>query len=147
MLKSLPHPAGVAGANVRPRMTPENEPFHDGLAQGRLMLCACIECGRVHGQAVPSCPHCGGQLRWKECSGAGAVHSWVRYHRAFMPEFAKLVPYCVAAVRLDEGAIVFGRCVAGAAEPRIGQRVQAVSEAWADGFCSLAFELSQQENA
>lgn len=139
MLKSLRFPGNGESHRVQPRITPESEPFHQGLRDGRLRLPQCTGCRRMHTPPVASCPHCGGSLEWKECEGAGVVHSWVRYHRAFMPEFEMLVPYCVATVELDDGARLFGRWTAPG-EPRIGQRVKAVSEAWADGFCGLGFE-------
>jgi len=139
MLKMAEFPAPVESARVRPRITPESEPFHGGLRNGLLRLPKCSGCGRLHTPPVASCSYCCAAVGWVECEGGGSVHSWVRYHRAFMSEFEGVVPYCVVTVQLDEGVRLFGRWLSSD-EPRIGCRVQAVGERWNDGFCGLGFE-------
>jgi uncharacterized OB-fold protein len=88
------------------------------------------------------CSWCGSDSAvWAAATGFGHVHSWVRYHRGYLPEFESLLPYVVLAIRLDEGPSIIGRLVSCPSTPVIGQRVSAVIERWSDGFCSLAFEL------
>jgi uncharacterized OB-fold protein len=144
MLKITDFPGGHDSRTVRPNITADSRPHHDGLAEGRLMLPRCAACQRVAFPATPLCTWCGSEsIRWFAAAGTGRVHSWVRYHRAYLPEFAPLVPYVVLAVRLDEGPVLFGRLLAADAAPRIDGPARAVVERWADGFCGLAFELEE----
>jgi uncharacterized OB-fold protein len=95
--------------------------------------------------AAALCTWCGSDhADWTAAAGTGQVHSWVRYHRGFLPEFETLLPYVVLAVQLHEGPVLFGRLVQAQATPRIGQAARAVVERWADGFCALAFELGEE---
>ncbi|HEY4065953.1 MAG TPA: OB-fold domain-containing protein [Burkholderiaceae bacterium] len=152
-LKIVGFPGGHASGVVRPLITPDTEPHHEALTRGALLLPRCDACARMRLPATPACTWCGGTAStWSRATGQGRVHSWVRYHRAYLPEFAALVPYAVLAVQLDEGPVAFGRLVAGPAgastppdapPPRIGQPARAVVERWADGFCGLAFELAE----
>jgi uncharacterized OB-fold protein len=143
MLKTSRFPSDATSKRVRPRITPENRAFHDGLVAGRLRLPHCAACSRAIDLSMASCPFCSGDVIWIESAGSGVLHSWVRYHRAFMDEFQGVLPYCVVSVQMDEGVRLFGRWIDADVEPRIGQRAQAVSEAWGDGFCGLAFEMGE----
>jgi uncharacterized OB-fold protein len=130
--------AGEDPEHLMPRITRENAPFFDGLAEGRLTLQACGDCGRVRYPVAPVCPHCGGrELRWHELTGRGTVHSFVRYRKCYLPEFEVLMPYVVLCVELDEGVRLFGRLADG--EPGIGARVQGIVERWPSGRCIHAF--------
>ncbi|MEA2318086.1 MAG: hypothetical protein QOD44_2275 [Solirubrobacteraceae bacterium] len=136
--------AGEDPEHLMPRVTRDNAPFFDGLAEGRLALQECGDCGRVRYPVAPVCPHCGGRaLRWRELSGGGTVHSFIRYRRPYLPEFEALVPYIVLCVELDEGARLFGR-LAGPAEAEVGARVQAIVERWPSGRCVHAFVPAQE---
>jgi uncharacterized protein len=115
-------------------------PFWDALREGRLSLQHCEACGRARYPVAPVCPHCGGRAHaWREHSGRGTVHSWVRYHRGYLPEFEPLLPYVVLCVALEDGPRLFGRLATGDAEPAIGLAVAAIVERFADGDCVLAF--------
>ena len=140
-LACVDFPGGRGSSRVRPNITPENKPHYDALTQGILVLPQCTGCGTVGIPSGPCCQSCGSNQReWRRCSGRGVVHSWVRYHRAFLPEFEGLIPYAVIAARLDEGPTMFGRWLTDSHEPRIEAPVRGVVERWADGFCGLAFE-------
>lgn len=140
-LACVDFPGGHDSSRVRPCITRDSRPHYDGLREGMLLLPQCTDCGRVGPPAGLCCQWCGSPRRnWRRCSGRGVVHSWVRYHRAFLPEFEVLVPYAVIATRLEEGPVIFGRWLSGPAEPRIDATVRGVVERWADGFCGLAFE-------
>ena len=80
----------------------------------------------------------GGVFAWRALSGAGAVHSWVGYRRAYLPEFEPLMPYDVLCVSLDGGPRIFGRLVGGG-EVEIGMAVQAIVERFPGGECVPAF--------
>jgi uncharacterized OB-fold protein len=67
------------------------------------------------------------------------VHSWIRYHRGYLPEFEPLMPYHVLCVALDGGPRMFGRLADDAADPWIGMPVQAIVERFPGGECVPAF--------
>ncbi len=141
-LKIVAFPGGFDSRNVRPLISADAAPHYEALAHGKIILPQCGVCGRVRFPVAPACPWClSGDMDWVESAGGGQVHSWVRYHRAFLPEFEPLVPYIVLAVRLREGPILFGRSLSGTLTPQIDQPVRGVIERWSDGFCGLAFEL------
>jgi len=136
-------PGGREGAALLPPRTRENAPYWEGLRARRLLWQRCADCGRARYPVAPVCPHCGSSDHaWRALSGAGHVHSWVRYRRAYLPEFEPLIPYDVLCVQLEDGPRVFGRLLAPAgAEPSIGLAVQALIERFGDGECVLAFRV------
>jgi uncharacterized OB-fold protein len=139
-LNSVAFPGGHDSRRVRPYLTLENKPHFDALTRGILVLPECAACGAVRLPTGACCTRCGSTVhKWRQCSGRGTIHSWVRYHRAYLPEFESLVPYAVVAIRLEEGPIMFGRWLS-AREPQFDARASGVVERWADGFCGLAFE-------
>jgi len=126
-------------AALLPARTLQNAPFFDALSQGSLSLQACDACSRTRWPIAPVCPYCGGRsFTWRALSGAGTVHSWVGYRRAYLPEFEPLMPYAVLCVSLDGGPRIFGR-FAGVGEPSIGMAVQAIVERFPGGGCVPAF--------
>jgi hypothetical protein len=116
-------------------------PFWDALREGRLTLQRCRDCGRARFPVAPVCPYCGGRsCDWQPLSGRGTVHSWIRYHRGYLPEFEPLMPYEVLCVALEEGPRMFGRLAGGGAgAPSIGMPVQAIVERFPGGEGVLAF--------
>lgn len=123
-----------------PEPTTDTAPHYGALAGGRLELQCCTRCGKIRYPLGPVCPWChAGDFRWAVVSGAGLVHSWVRYHRAFVPAFAHLVPYDVVHVQLDDGPRMTG-WYAGATPVRTGLRVQACLERWDDDGTAICFD-------
>lgn len=115
-------------------------PFTAGLRAGRLVLQRCRGCGRIRWPLAPVCPYCrSAELDWQELSGLGAVHSWVRYGRSYLPEFEPLMPYVVLSVALAEGPRMFGRLCDAGVEPYIGMPVRAIVERFAGGGRMAAF--------
>lgn len=136
----------VDPASILPAVTPDSEPFWKGCAEGRLLLQACLACGRPRHPIAPACPYCRGNAwRWREMSGRGTVFSWVRYHKSYLPEFADLIPYVVATVELEEGPRLFGRLIGRDIQPAIGRPVALVIERWPDGRCVPAFALKETD--
>ncbi len=132
-------PGGAEGARVRPLVSPDAAPHYDALAQGRFLLQRCASCLRFRLPPGPVCPYCAsGAASWEAASPKGIVHSWTRYHRAYLPEFEPLVPYVVLNVQLDAGPRLIGRWTE-AAEVCIGRPVRVVVERWRDGLCVPAF--------
>ena len=135
-------PGGGDPAYLLPPRNRDVAPFWDALREGRLTLQRCRDCGRARFPVAPVCPHCAGRsCDWQPLSGRGTVHSWIRYHRGYLPEFEPLMPYDVLCVSLDEGPRVFGRLLHGEGDgaPEIGMAVQALVERFAGGDCVLAF--------
>jgi uncharacterized OB-fold protein len=134
----------VDPSQLLPAITPDNEAFWNGLAQGYLQLQACDGCGKVRNPIAPVCPYCqSNEWQWKRLSGRGTIFSFVRFHRSYLPEFEDLMPYFVATVELEEGARMFGRLSGSDLDPRIGQAVNLIIERWPDGRCVAAFELDK----
>ena len=108
-----------------------NTPYWDSLAQGALSFQRCSACGHAWLPARSECPAClGDQWRWEKAGGGAKLISWVVYHVAFHPAFAKRLPYNVAIVELDEGPRLISNLV-GMADPKvfkIDQRLRLVIE-------------------
>jgi uncharacterized OB-fold protein len=122
----------------------ESAPYWQALAEGRFLMQKCSACGRWTWPARPICSGCHGfDLEWVEASGGGEVYSWVVTHQPYGPDLAKLVPYVVALVRVDEqeDILIPGRYV-GEADVRQGLRVQAVTERVEDELGLLYWTVS-----
>jgi uncharacterized protein len=131
---------------LMPVVTPENAPFMEQLAAGRLVVRRCSSCGAARYPAGPVCPHChSADSTWDPVSGRGFVHAWIRYHRSFVPELEALTPYAVACVQLEDGPRIFGRLLDAYAEPWIGMPVQAVVERWPGGQHVHAFVAAAED--
>jgi uncharacterized OB-fold protein len=131
--------AGDPAALIPPRSL-QTAPHRDALRDGRLVLQACDECGRLRHPVAPVCPYCGGRaFAWRQCGGVGSVHSWVRFRRSYLAEFEPLMPYDVLCVELAEGPRMFGRLAGADNEPFIGMAVRAIVERFPSGECVVAF--------
>lgn len=127
-------------ARLLPRRTRLNAPFLDGLAGGRLTLQRCGACGHARYPVAPACPRCGATAAtWDMLTGAGAVHSWIRYRKSYLAEFDPLMPYVVACVQLDDGPRMFGRLAGAQGDPRTGDRVRMIVERLPSGDHTVAF--------
>ena len=138
-LETITRAFPVDPAAIEPVITAETRPFWEALDRGEFIGQACGACGGVQLPGGPVCQRCGhGDLTWLPLSGAGAIFTWVRYHRSYLPEFADLIPYDVAVIQLDEGARLYAR-LSGAVDPRIGEPVRLVIERWPSGRCFPIF--------
>lgn len=142
LLELRDFPGAGDPSRLLPACNDDSAPFWDGLRERRLRFQRCDDCGAARFPVAPVCPHCGARaFAWQPLGGSGTVHSWVRYHRGYLPELEPLLPYCVLCVALDAGPRVFGRLVDAGAQPAIGMAVQAIVERFADGECVLAFRV------
>jgi uncharacterized OB-fold protein len=75
--------------------------FWDGVAQGKLLLQSCVDCGALRHPPGPMCPRCR-SLRWetREASGEATVYTWIVSHH---PTEADAQPRIAAVVELAEG--------------------------------------------
>jgi uncharacterized protein len=88
-----------------PAINPENQPFWEAAAQGRLLIKHCTACGVSHFYPRVNCPFCrSDETVWKEACGAGIVYSYTVMRRA-------AVPFVVAYVTLEEGPTIFTNLV------------------------------------
>jgi hypothetical protein len=134
-------------ARLRPPRSFDADPHRDGLAAGRLMLQRCARCRRLRFPPGPVCPACGcDEQRWEDHDGVATLHSWIRYHRAYLPEYEPLVPYVVVCAQLRDGPRMFGRLCDGSA-PAFGMALQAIVERCPGSACLLGFAAAGVEES
>ncbi len=116
-------------------------PHEQALAEGRIVMQRCADCGTIVYPAGPCCHAClSVSLEWAEMSGRGTLWAWVVYHHAFHPDFADKLPYPVALVRLDEGPQMIAGVSGIAIDAlRNGMALVACFEPQADGSKLLKF--------
>jgi uncharacterized protein len=77
--------------------------FWDAIAQKRLEILRCNQCGHYVHYPRPICDKCLGQsLSPAPVSGLGTLYSWTEVRQAFHPYFADRLPYLLAVVELEE---------------------------------------------
>lgn len=76
--------------------------FFTGAARNELMIPRCTACQAWVWYPEPSCPACGGDLRWTATSGRATLFSWAVVQRPFLPAFAEMIPFVTALVALEE---------------------------------------------
>lgn len=75
-----------------------------GMAEGKLLLQHCRQCGNIEYYQQQSCRRCGSdELEHRPASGRGTVHSFSVVYRAPGPAFKEDLPYAVLLVELAEG--------------------------------------------
>jgi uncharacterized OB-fold protein len=81
-----------------PSVNPENKPYFDAAAEGKLVIKKCKACGAFHHYPRAICPHCfSDRTEWCDAKGRGIVYTYSVLRRG-VPE-----PYCIAYVTLEEG--------------------------------------------
>ena len=112
-----------------PPVTPENKPFWDAAAQGKLLYKRCEDCGEPHFYPRALCPFClSDRTAWAESAGRGTIYSFSPMRRGTP------VPYAIAYVTLDEGYTMLTNladCDFDALA--IGQRVRVIFKPSEDG--------------
>lgn len=112
-------------------LTPDNEPFHQALAEGRLLVPRCRSCNGFVWYPRSHCANCGAtDLDPIELSGEGTIYSYTIVRRG-LAQYATSTPYVVAYVELTEGPCVLTNVLFpdGAIEDvAVGRSVSAVIE-------------------
>lgn len=100
-------------------------PYWEGLAEGRLVLPKCRQCGVWHWPAVWRCGQCGSwEHEWVEQPLAGTIFSWNRTHHRFAGTEGLPVPFTTLLVELGGSAIRLLGLIEGSQEGiRIGAAV------------------------
>lgn len=82
-------------------MTPENEHFWRGGAEGELRFLRCEECAYLVHPPVPRCPRClSKRVEPSAVSGRATVHAFTVNHQPWYPGLDP--PYVVAIVTIEE---------------------------------------------
>ena len=132
----------VAERRAVPVPDRDSAPYWAALADGRLEIQHCRDCGHWTWPARAICSGCHGEnLAWEPVSGGGTVHSWIVTHQIYAPDFVDLVPYTVVLVRLDEqdDILIPGRLLS-AVDPHQGMKVRAAPERITDEVGQLHWE-------
>ena len=112
-----------------PPVTPENKPFWDAAAEGRLLYKRCEACGEPHYYPRALCPFClSDRTVWVQSAGNGTIYSFSPMRRGTP------VPYAIAYVALDEGCTMMTNLVDCDFDAlAIGQRVKVTFRPSEDG--------------
>jgi uncharacterized OB-fold protein len=99
-------------------------PFWDAVAEGRLVVPECRDCGRRFFSPEPLCIHCGSvDWEWVTSAGVGEVYSLSVVHQPVNDDFE--VPFALCVIDMDDGWSMLSHVVGTPAEQvRIGDRVQ-----------------------
>jgi uncharacterized OB-fold protein len=115
--------------------------LQDGLADNRLELPRCADCGTLVWYPRARCPHCmSGNLVWEELSGTGTVYSYTVNHRG-QGEYAGHDPFVIAYVELAEGPRVLSHV--DGADVRVGDPVRLRGGLSQEGHVRLTFEKEE----
>jgi uncharacterized OB-fold protein len=127
---------------ILPAVTPENEHFWLGGAEGELRFLHCGACDRFIHPPQPRCPGClGTELSVRAASGQAHLHTYTVNHQPWIPGFDP--PYVVAIVTLAEQPdLRLTTNVVGCADVdlRIGMPLRVVFEEHDDGVFLPLFE-------
>jgi uncharacterized OB-fold protein len=106
-----------------PEPTVDSRPYWEGLANGRLLLQRCADCGRVRHYPRPLCDSCHSfAADWIQASGRATVHSWTVAHHPYHPAFRGELPYTLVTADLPEGVRLLAQLRdAGPDTLRLGQ--------------------------
>ena len=120
----------MSGSKPEPRMDPWNVPFWEACRERRLVAQRCRESGRVWLPPSPLSPESHSDAwDWVELSGRGSVWSFVVMHQKYFESYAEDLPYNVAQIELEEGAMMIANLVGVANdEIEIGADVELVWE-------------------
>jgi uncharacterized OB-fold protein len=115
--------------------------LQEGLAEHRLELPRCTDCGTLVWYPRARCPHCMSEnLAWEELSGTGTVYSYTVNHRG-QGEYAGSAPLVIAYVELAEGPRVLSHVdVDDPDSLRVGTPVRLGQGLTEDGHVRLRFE-------
>jgi len=133
-----------APAKPVPAIDPDSSAYWAALAEERLILKTCADCGKAHFYPRELCPHChSDKVSWMEASGLGEVYSYTICHRPAGPAFAGETPYVVAIIALDEGPRMMSRIAGDPTAITIGQRVKVRFERQSDDLTLPMFDALQ----
>ena len=124
---------------VLPRVTPLNEHFWRGGAEGRLQFLRCQPCSHYVHPPSPVCPLCYGKdLVVEAVSGRARVASFTLNHQPWVP--APDHPYAIAIVEIEgqsDVRLMTNIVHCDPAQVEIGMQVRVVFEQYEDVYVPL----------
>lgn len=112
----------------------------EALREGRLLIQRCRRCGRTFLPATLCSCSVEPEMEWIESAGAGTLHAWAVFHRAYAPHLREALPYTVCVVRLDEGPLVVSTLeVPPDHTPRVEERMRVAFRRPEDGLATHYF--------
>jgi uncharacterized protein len=124
------------GRGLAPLVHPENAPFWDSIANGRLSLQRCRSCATLRFPLAPRCHNClSASFDWEAIDPRGAVNVAVLNPSApegmprigLEPPWQDVAPYITGAVDMDCGIRLPGRIICDCGQARVpGTRVRGV---------------------
>lgn len=107
--RPLPHP-----------ITPEAQPYWDGLKEHKLMLPKCDDCGKPFFYPRIACPLCHSRrVSWIQASGKGKLYAFEIAYRSLSQAFKVKAPYILAMVELEEGPRLMSNLINIEPDPKI----------------------------
>jgi uncharacterized OB-fold protein len=114
---------GLSGA---PYADEDSARWWQAVAEHRVELQRCSDCGLVRFPPAPGCPRCGSDsCELTGSDGNGVVYSWITIRRPLADLTAADVPRTIVTVELAEGCRMLGRLLTDR-EPRVGDPVAPV---------------------
>ena len=93
-------------------ITPEAQPYWDGLKENKLMLPKCDDCGKPFFYPRVLCPNCHSRnISWIQASGRGKLYSFQIAHRSLNRAFKVELPCIMAMIELEEGPRVMSNLI------------------------------------
>ena len=93
-------------------ITPEAQPYWDGLKENKLMLPKCDDCGKPFFYPRVLCPNCHSRhISWMQASGRGKLYSFQIAHRSLNRAFKVELPCVMAMIELEEGPRVLSNLI------------------------------------
>jgi uncharacterized OB-fold protein len=93
-------------------ITPEAQPYWDGLKENKLMLPKCDDCGKPFFYPRVLCPNCHSRnISWMQASGRGKLYSFQIAHRSLNRAFKVELPCVMAMIELEEGPRVMSNLI------------------------------------
>ena len=89
-----------------------SEPFWDACREGRLTAQKCLTTGKFWFPPGPVSPFTRTpDWTWARLSGRGRVKSFIIMHQVYFMAFEDKVPYSIAQIELEEGAMMLSNLV------------------------------------
>jgi uncharacterized OB-fold protein len=101
-------------------ITPEAQPYWDGLKENKLMLPKCDDCGKPFFYPRVLCPNCHSRnISWMQASGRGKLYSFHIAHRSLNRAFKVELPCVMAMIELEEGPRVLSNLINIEPDPNV----------------------------
>lgn len=132
----------IEGVRPHPAMTHDTAPWWQGLAEHKLLIQHCDDCGHLQHPPEPACMACGSfAVGWIEASGRGEVFSFIVYHEPKVPGFE--LPYAVVLATLAEGTRLVASFDGSPDDVAIGKSVAVDFLRVDDGLTVPVFRLDE----